>query len=247
MKRLIAVALAMGIVLGLASCGIAPEKAAKKGSGSKTKIAAKADRDEHYYKYFIISNNIFKMDTDKYTREEIKENAEGEIIIPEGVTGIGSFAGCKNITRVVIPEGVTELPHGCFQNCESLEEVILPDSITTLNGATFCSCKKLRSITMPKSLKNMKDNAEFWKCGEIAIYFPKEVELEVWTNTGKPGKGFSTMPINTFNNITIYVVKDSWMDKHFEDLYVDSSSASELAAKKGEKRKDMPPKAYWEG
>ena len=155
------------------------------------------------------------MDTDKYTREEIKENAEGEIIIPEGVTGIGSFAGCKNITRVVIPEGVTELPHGCFQNCESLEEVILPDSITTLNGATFCSCKKLRSITMPKSLKNMKDNAEFWKCGEIAIYFPKEVELEVWTNT--------------------------------EDLYVDSSSASELAAKKGEKRKDMPPKAYWEG
>ena len=247
MKRLIAVALAMGIVLGLASCGIAPEKAAKKGSGSKTKIAAKADRDEHYYKYFIISNNIFKMDTDKYTREEIKDGAEGEIIIPEGVTGIGSFAGCKNITRVVIPEGVTELPRGCFQNCESLEEVILPDSLTTLKGATFASCKNLHSIIMPKSLKAMKDNAEFWRCGEIAIYFPKEVELEVWTNTGKPGKGFSTMPINTFNNITIYVVKDSWMDKHFEDLYVDSSSASELATKKGEKRKDMPPKAYWEG
>ena len=142
---------------------------------------------------------------------------------------------------------MTELPRGCFQNCESLEEVILPDSLTTLKGATFASCKNLHSIIMPKSLKVMKDNAEFWKCGEIAIYFPKEVELEVWTNTGKPGKGFSTMPINTFNNITIYVVKDSWMDKHFEDLYVDSSSASELAAKKGEKRKDMPPKAYWEG
>ena len=247
MKRLIAVALAMGIVLGLASCGIAPEKNTKKNSGSKTKIAAKADKDEHYYKYFVISNNIFKIDTDKYTREEIKDGAEGEIIIPEGVKMIGSFAGCKNITRVVIPEGVTELPRACFQNCEALEEVILPDSLTTLKGATFASCKNLRSITMPKSLKAMKDNAEFWRCGEIAIYFPKEVELEVWTNTGKPGKGFSTMPINTFNNITIYVVKDSWMDKHFEDLYVDSSSASELAAKKGEKRKDMPPKAYWEG
>ena len=247
MKRLIAVALAMGIVLGLASCGMAPEKNTKKDSGSKTKIAAKSDKDEHYYKYFVISNNIFKMDTDKYTREEIKDGAEGEIIIPEGVKIIGSFAGCKNITRVVIPEGVTELPRGCFQNCESLEEVILPDSLTTLKGATFASCKNLHSIIMPKSLKAMKDNAEFWKCGEIAIYFPKEVELEVWTNTGKPGKGFSTMPINTFNNITIYVVKDSWMDKHFEDLYVDSSSASELATKKGEKRKDMPPKAYWEG
>ena len=247
MKRLIAVALAMGIVLGLASCGIAPEKNTKKNSGSKTKIAAKADKDEHYYKYFVISNNIFKMDTDKYTREEIKDGAEGEIIIPEGVEIIGSFAGCKNITRVVIPEGVTELPRACFQNCEALEEVILPDSLTTLKGATFASCKNLHSIIMPKSLKAMKDNAEFWRCGEIAIYFPKEVELEVWTNTGKPGKGFSTMPINTFNNITIYVVKDSWMDKHFEDLYVDSSSASELAAKKCEKRKDMPPKAYWEG
>ena len=55
------------------------------------------------------------------------------------------------------------------------------------------------------------------------------------------------MPINTFKNITIYIVKGSWMDEHFEELYDDASSATKLAKKNGEKIKDMPPVAYWEG
>ena len=180
-------------------------------------------------------------------KEEIIDGAEGEIVIPDGVTSVGNLSGLKNVTKVVIPEGVKELPWGCFQNCESLEEVVLPEGLTTFNCATFNGCKNLHKVVLPKSFKNFKGlGGDFNKCGEIAIYFPAEVELESWTSD-KGNKGLTNMPINTFKNITIYVVKGSWMDEHFEELYDDASSATKLAKKNGEKRKDIPPVAYWEG
>ena len=247
MKRLIAVVAVMGIALGLASCGMAPEKAAERGSDAKAGISVEANDGDHYYKFFVVKNGIFKKDTEKYTKEEIIDGAEGEIVIPEGVTGVGNLSGLKNVTKVVIPEGVKELPWGCFQNCESLEEVVLPEGLTTFNCATFNGCKNLHKVVLPKSFKNFKGlGGDFYKCGEIAIYFPAEVELESWTSD-KGNKGLTNMPINTFKNITIYIVKGSWMDEHFEELYDDASSATKLAKKNGEKRKDIPPVAYWEG
>lgn len=247
MKRLIAVVAVMGIALGLASCGMAPEKAAKRGSDAKAGISVEANEGDHYYKYFVVKNGKFKMDTEKYTKEEIRDGAEGELVIPDGVTSVGNLSGLKNITKVVIPEGVKELPWGCFQNCESLEEVVLPEGLTAFNGATFGSCKNLHKVVLPKSFKNLKGlGGDFYKCGEIAVYFPAEVELESWTDA-KGNKGLSNMPINTFKNITIYVVKGSWMDEHFEELYDDASSATTFAKKNGEKRRDIPPVAYWEG
>ena len=126
-------------------------------------------------------------------------------------------------------------------------DIFLPEGLTTFNCATFNGCKNLHKVVLPKSFKNFKGlGGDFNKCGEIAIYFPAEVELESWTSD-KGNKGLTNMPINTFKNITIYIVKGSWMDEHFEELYDDASSATKLAKKNGEKRKDIPPVAYWEG
>ena len=110
MKRFIAVIAAVGIAFGLASCGMVPEKAAKKGSDAKAGIAIEANEGDHYYKYFVVKNGIFKMDTEKYTKEEIRDGAEGEIIIPDGVTGVGNFMECKNITKVVNRISLVRVP-----------------------------------------------------------------------------------------------------------------------------------------
>ena len=226
------------------------ERGKETKTDSKSNDPAAPDKDGHYYKYFILLDfgdiKSFRPDS-KYTQEEIREGLEGEIIIPEGVTKFYGLEGCTKITKVVLPESMTELPLNCFQDCTSLEEVYLPDTITTLNAGSFWGCKSLRSVTMPKSLKNINGLSNFWDCGEMAIYFPAEVELEKWTTGGEPGKGLSTMPINSFKNLTIYVVKDSWMDKNYEDLYIDESGEYTVAQREGTKRSDIPPKAYWEG
>ena len=227
------------------------ERGKETKTDSKSKDPAAPDKDGHYYKYFKLVEfddvKLFCPDHDLYTDKEIEENLEGEIIIPDGVTDFYGLSGCTKITKVVLPESLKALRPNSFQKCESLEEVHLPDSLTSLPSATFYGCKSLRSITMPKSLKKIVGLANFWDCGELAIYFPAEVELEVWTTGGEPGKGMSTMPINSFKNITVYVVEGSWMDKNYEDLYIDESGEYTVSMQEGKSRSDIPPKAYWEG
>ena len=49
-----------------------------------------------------------------------------EIQIPDTVVSIDEkvFDGNRNISKVIIPEGVKEIGYGAFANCEKLEEVI---------------------------------------------------------------------------------------------------------------------------
>lgn len=49
-------------------------------------------------------------------------NAQGEIIIPEGVTHIGerAFRGCLDVTSVSIPQSVTSIDRSAFSCCQGL-------------------------------------------------------------------------------------------------------------------------------
>ncbi len=50
------------------------------------------------------------------------------LVIPEGVTSIGSdaFYGCSSLTSITIGDGVTSIGMGAFSGCSSLESITLP-------------------------------------------------------------------------------------------------------------------------
>ena len=75
-------------------------------------------------KDFKIENGVLK--------EYIGEG--GTVIIPEGVTKIGSFAfkGNAQIVSVIISEGVKEIEEMAFQECYGLQKVIIPSSVTRI-------------------------------------------------------------------------------------------------------------------
>lgn len=50
--------------------------------------------------------------------------------------GADAFSQCRNITTVIIPEGVTEIKNGTFANCAGLEKVEIPSTVTYI-GAAF--------------------------------------------------------------------------------------------------------------
>ena len=75
------------------------------------------------------------------------------VTIPPTVTSIGSFAGCYKLTKMVIPNTVTEMT-GNFNDCPLLKEVVLPENLKRLSSS-FSNCTSLETITIPKSVESI--------------------------------------------------------------------------------------------
>ena len=45
-----------------------------------------------------------------------------------------AFWGCKQMTKVYLTDGVSELNDGCFDYCENLDEVFIPKTVTKVTG-----------------------------------------------------------------------------------------------------------------
>ena len=121
-----------------------------------------------------------------------------EIILPDGLTKIGSYAfyGCTALTKIslsnsvsiigenafgactslasaVIPDGITSLPN-VFEGCTALTNVTLPDSITSIQG-TFKGCTALTNITLPEGITTIADSA-FYGCTSLStVSIPSSV------------------------------------------------------------------------
>ncbi len=83
------------------------------------------------------------------------------IIIPEGVTKIEScaFSNCKALKKINIPEGVTEIGNDSFNNCPSLEEVTLPSTLRKIGSYAFKGCKSLKKINIPEGVTEINEYA----------------------------------------------------------------------------------------
>ena len=95
------------------------------------------------------------------------------VVIPEGVTsiGAGAFSGNK-LSTVKIPEGVTDIGAGSFGN-NQLTSVYIPDSVTTIGGGAFY-INNLSEITIPKCLTSIEDYT-FGKNKLKSVYIPGNV------------------------------------------------------------------------
>ncbi|MDR1023033.1 MAG: leucine-rich repeat protein [Prevotellaceae bacterium] len=79
-----------------------------------------------------------------------------QVIIPEGVTSIGSYAFLENrtITSVVIPEGVTSIGVQAFDKCSKLNSITIPNSVIAIGNWAFRVCG-LTSVKIGSGLTNV--------------------------------------------------------------------------------------------
>lgn len=94
-----------------------------------------------------------------------------KITIPDTVTQWGTYAfyHCDSLADISFGTGLTSLPTYAFAQCPKLASIVLPYRMTTLNNYAFNACTGLTEVTMPKSLTSIGSQV-FSYPGKMTIY-----------------------------------------------------------------------------
>ena len=69
------------------------------------------------------------------------------------------FANLKNLSKVEIPEGVTQIGEGAFLRCSGLTNITIPEGVTTIGSHAFLGCSNLANLIIPNSVISLGSNA----------------------------------------------------------------------------------------
>ena len=86
----------------------------------------------------IMNQNWLTIEND--VLKSCSTEASGEIVIPQGVKCIDSYAfeRCEDITSVIIPDGLTRIGYRAFYDCTRLVSINIPESVDFIEEDAFC-------------------------------------------------------------------------------------------------------------
>ena len=71
------------------------------------------------------------------------------------VIGKHTFAGCSDVTEIIIPNTVAVIEQGAFART-GLEKITIPDSVTEIHEYAFQACRSIEEIYISKGVKKSK-------------------------------------------------------------------------------------------
>ncbi len=101
------------------------------------------------------------------------------VVLPETVTEIDdyAFAGCYNMEHVEIHSDITEIGEGAFYGCKKLQTVHLNNGgLTEIEDRAFMLCEGLQNISLPDGVTEIGERA-FYGCKRLqAIDIPTTLQ-----------------------------------------------------------------------
>ena len=95
--------------------------------------------------------------------------ADGDTVVltmEDSLYSYGTFASCPELTKVMLPSRLTNIPSGAFSKNEKLSEVILGEKIETIGASAFFGCSSLKNIKFPSSVRTIGASA-FFGCSSL--------------------------------------------------------------------------------
>lgn len=134
--------------------------------------------------YTVISADE-KQPTVAYTApadKNVKKVTIPDTITVGGITykvesiGANAFKGCKNLTNVKIPAGITRIGKNAFSGCGKLSSVTIGKDVTEIGDGAFANCKALKKITISANVTKIGKKA-FNKCKALKTVTIKTKKL----------------------------------------------------------------------
>ena len=94
--------------------------------------------------------------------------------------GANAFAGCADLQRVALPEGLEALGDGAFADCRSLEEISVPASVARVGENPFAGCESLKKLALADGgpYLGMINGVLFGDGGRRLICCPRTLPME---------------------------------------------------------------------
>ena len=141
------------------------------------------DGERGGYRENIREKTVYPFTFEVYDESEasvirIDKNAKGEITVPAKVDGVpvteihtaGAYEfvpdGCPNVTKITLPDSITEINYCAFSGFTKLEEISIPAGVEYIGWRAFENCSALRKITLPEGLEEIGEEA-FLNCTSL--------------------------------------------------------------------------------
>lgn len=100
------------------------------------------------------------------------------VVIENGVTSIGrcAFTNCENLKSVTIPSSVKTIEFIAFSDCPNLESITIPDGVTSIGEEVFTRCTSLKTVRIPVSMTSIGKNAFYYCIALTDVYYAGTVE-----------------------------------------------------------------------
>lgn len=132
-----------------------------------------------------------------------------------------------NITAVVLPENIEEIPLKAFYNCALLEEVTIPKAVKKIEDLAFADCTALTKLYF------YSQNAQI---GMNSFYNSEAIkEITCYANTTESNYAYDGQPRITYWN-TSEDISQKEESKDKDQIKGDTGSKGEDRLKKGDKR-----------
>ena len=121
--------------------------------------------------WFYVRDGVLYFEEHRYT-------GGSELTVPDQIAGqtvyaLGEdcFAGCTDLTTVILPETLTTIGDNAFSGCTSLRGIAIPKSVNMIGEEAFSGCSSLEAVSISGRIKIICEDA-FDDCSYLSyIYF----------------------------------------------------------------------------